>query len=62
MIIKSHLHKKGFTLGLVLKQRFAASRKWPIDLQFYSVKAPIMEQIITSQSRTAVIIFLVFQA
>ena len=31
MIIKSHFHKKGFTLGLVLKQRLAASWKWPIS-------------------------------
>ena len=30
MIIKKHFHKKGFALGLVLKQRLAASRKWPI--------------------------------
>ena len=30
MIIKNHFHKKGFALGLVLKQRPAASRKWPI--------------------------------
>ena len=30
MIIKNHFHKKGFALGLVLKQRLAASRKWPI--------------------------------
>ena len=34
MIIKNHSHKKGFALGLVLKQRLAASRKWPIhDIQ-----------------------------
>ena len=32
MIIKSHFHKKGFALGLVLKQRLAASRKWPIHV------------------------------
>ena len=30
MIIETHFHKKGFALGLVLKQRLAASRKWPI--------------------------------
>ena len=30
MIIKNHFHKKGFALGLVLKQRLEASRKWPI--------------------------------
>ena len=30
MIIKNNLHKKGFALGLVLKQRLAASRKLPI--------------------------------
>ena len=29
MIIKNHFHKKGFALGLVVKQRLAASRKWP---------------------------------
>ena len=27
---KNHFHKKGFALGLVLKQSLAASRKWPI--------------------------------
>ena len=32
MIIKNHFHNKGFALGLVLKQRLAASRKWPIVL------------------------------
>ena len=30
MIIKNHVHKKGFPLGLFLKQRLAASQKWPI--------------------------------
>ena len=30
MIIKNHFRKKGFALGLVLKQRLAASRKWSI--------------------------------
>ena len=30
MIIKNHFHKKGFVLGLVLKQRLGASRKWPV--------------------------------
>ena len=29
MIIKNYFHKKGFALGLILKQRLAASRKWP---------------------------------
>ena len=29
-MIINHFHKKGFTLGLVLKQRLAASLKWPI--------------------------------
>ena len=31
MKIKNHLYKKGFALGLVLKQRLAASRKWPMQ-------------------------------
>ena len=31
MIIKSHFHKKGFALRLVLKQRLEASRKWPVE-------------------------------
>ena len=35
MIIKNHFHKKGFALGLVLKQRLAASRKWPIWRGFF---------------------------
>ena len=30
MIIKNHFLKKGFALGLVLKQRLTASRKQPI--------------------------------
>ena len=30
MIIKNHFHKEGSALNLVLKQRLAASRKWPI--------------------------------
>ena len=33
MKIKTHFRKNGFALGLVLKQRPAASRKWPIGLQ-----------------------------
>ena len=32
MIIKHHFHKKDFALGLLLKQRLAASRKWPIAI------------------------------
>ena len=32
MIIKNHFHKKDFTLGLVLKQRLAASQKWHIKV------------------------------
>ena len=31
MIIKNHFHK-GLALGLVLKQRLAASWKWPINI------------------------------
>ena len=27
---QTHFHKKGFTLGLVLKQRQKATREWPI--------------------------------
>ena len=27
---KTHFHIKGFTLNLVLKQRFDATQKWPI--------------------------------
>ena len=43
MIIENHLHKKGFALVLVLKQRLAASRKWPInlDVQTESVYNPV---------------------
>ena len=33
MIRKSHFHKKGFALVLVLKQRLAASRKWHIEIK-----------------------------
>ena len=32
---QTHFHMKGFALGLVLKQRQKATRKWPID--FYKV-------------------------
>ena len=31
MIIRKHFHKKGFALGLVLKQRLVASQKWSIS-------------------------------
>ena len=34
MIIKIYIHKKGFALGLVLKQRLAAPWKWPIGYVF----------------------------
>ena len=30
MIIKNYFHKKEFALGVVLKERLAASQKWPI--------------------------------
>ena len=36
MIIKNHFRKKDFALGLVLKQRLAASRKWPIALTAFN--------------------------
>ena len=39
MIIKINFHKKGFGLGLVLRQRLAASRKWPISGKFISDKS-----------------------
>ena len=32
MVIKNNFRKKGFAPGLVLKQRLAASRKWPIGM------------------------------
>ena len=31
---KNYFHEEGFALGRVLKQRLAASRKWPIFLYF----------------------------
>ena len=40
MIIKNHFHKKGFALGLVLKQRLAASRKWPIATSILILISP----------------------
>ena len=42
MIIKNHFHKKGFALGLVIKQRLAASRfiQWPIIDLFISSSSP----------------------
>ena len=39
MIIKIHFHKKAFATGLVLKQRLAASRKWPISMRSLSLHA-----------------------
>ena len=30
LVSKIHFHMKGFALGLVLKQRQNATRKWPI--------------------------------
>ena len=38
MIINNHLHKKGFAPALVLKQRLAASQKWPIEILFQSLQ------------------------
>ena len=32
MRIKNHFHNNGFALGLALKQRLEATRKWPIDV------------------------------
>ena len=37
MIIKNYFYKKGFALGLLLKQRLVASRKWPITIAAYSL-------------------------
>ena len=34
MVVKNHFNKKGFALGLVLKQRPVAFRKWPIARMF----------------------------
>ena len=32
MRVKNHFHNNGFALGLALKQRLEATRKWPIDV------------------------------
>ena len=34
---ETHFHKKGFALGLVLKVRVFAARKWPITSIIYTV-------------------------
>ena len=44
MIIKNNFHKKGFVFGLVLKQRLAASRKWPIELCCF-VRVRVVKEI-----------------
>ena len=44
MIIKNHFHNKCFALGLVLKQRLAASWKWPIPAQ------PVTKSLKVAQS------------
>ena len=31
----THFHMKGFALGLVLKKRQKATRKWPISIEFF---------------------------
>ena len=63
MIIKNHFHKKGFSLGLLLKQKLASSRKWPIRyytcwyliishhfvyFSFISKNAPVVNSTCTS--------------
>ena len=35
MIIKKSLHKKGFALALILKQRLAVSWKWFVKILFF---------------------------
>ena len=37
---KTHFHKKGFALGLVLRVRVFGTRKWPIEdiLKQFTVK------------------------
>ena len=50
MIIKNNLHKKGFALGLVLKQRLAASRKWPIQSDLL-VKIAVILVMVSSLRR-----------
>ena len=51
MIIKNHFHKKGFALGLVLKQRLVASRKWPI--QFFILYSRLLFKLLDSASLKA---------
>ena len=43
MIVKNHFHKKGFALGLVLKQRLPVSRKWPITVQVVDKQRPLLD-------------------
>ena len=52
MIIKNHFHKKGFALGLVFKQRFGASRKWPIAFSFVL----FLSSSKTSRNRAALVL------
>ena len=44
MIIKNPFHKKGFILGLVLKQRLAAFRKWPIVTVILNI--PVIKSVV----------------
>ena len=45
---KTHFHKKGCTLGLILKVRVFGTRKWPIGCGFFgeNLKTDFRSQII----------------
>ena len=38
---QTHFHMKGFTQSLVLKQRWKATQKWPIETNLLDPKCPI---------------------
>ena len=47
---KTHFHKKGFALSLVLKVRFFGTRKWPIVEPFQIVGTPYQRTLVFSKT------------
>ena len=41
---KTHFHKKGFALGLILKVRVFGTRKWPIRCKTCSEQTPLTKK------------------
>ena len=57
---KTHFHKKGFALGVVLRVRVFGTRKWPIHFRFYPsmsfwlfLPKPCAHAVVESSSMTS---------